>query len=210
MFPDKLKMLILQILWTWICIRRWSIWMWFIKQVIKLIKLLLPRDLKIQQTRRVQSTIQPNPGLPDYEVFPIEIKNKTWGNISPESFFQWCLRWYCLFQEKYFQCTIVKSRKRLYRRANFLDKAVSFEFGSKLRCFESFYGAPIPNPAKSVSMLLRRHSLFNESCPSFFQDEPMSSLISIKRPYKQDKGWIEGFETGMTQKAVNPALLISY
>ena len=42
--------------------------------------------------RRAQSTIQPNPGLPDYEVFPIEIKNKTWDNISHESFYQWCLR----------------------------------------------------------------------------------------------------------------------
>ena len=35
-------------------------------------------------TQRVQSTIQPN--LPDYEVFPTEIKNKTWGNMSHESF----------------------------------------------------------------------------------------------------------------------------
>ena len=35
-------------------------------------------------TQRAQSTIQPN--LPDYEVFPTEIKNKTWGNISHESF----------------------------------------------------------------------------------------------------------------------------
>ena len=35
-------------------------------------------------TQRAQSTIQPN--LPDYEVFPIEIKNKPWGNISHESF----------------------------------------------------------------------------------------------------------------------------
>ena len=34
--------------------------------------------------QRVQSTIQPN--LPDYEVFPTEIKNKTWGNMSHESF----------------------------------------------------------------------------------------------------------------------------
>ena len=35
-------------------------------------------------TQRAKSTIQPN--LPDYEVFPTEIKNKTWGNISHESF----------------------------------------------------------------------------------------------------------------------------
>ena len=35
-------------------------------------------------TRRAQSTIQPN--LPDYEVFPTEIKNKTWGHISHDSF----------------------------------------------------------------------------------------------------------------------------
>ena len=35
-------------------------------------------------TQRAQSIIQPN--LPDYEVFPTEIKNKTWGNISHESF----------------------------------------------------------------------------------------------------------------------------
>ena len=55
--------------------------MWFIKQVMKLIKLLLPRDLKIQQ--RQQRTIQPN--LPEYEMFPTEIKNKTWGSISYES-----------------------------------------------------------------------------------------------------------------------------
>lgn len=33
--------------------------------------------------QRVQNTIQPN--LPDYEVFPSEIKIKTWGNISHES-----------------------------------------------------------------------------------------------------------------------------
>ena len=30
-------------------------------------------------TQRAQSTIEPNP--PDYEVFPAEIKNKTWGSI---------------------------------------------------------------------------------------------------------------------------------
>ena len=35
-------------------------------------------------TQRPQSSIQPN--LPDYEVLPTEIKNKTWGNISHESF----------------------------------------------------------------------------------------------------------------------------
>lgn len=35
-------------------------------------------------TERAQSIIQPN--LPDYEVFPTEIKNKTWGNTSHESF----------------------------------------------------------------------------------------------------------------------------
>ena len=35
-------------------------------------------------TKRAQSTIQPN--LPDYEVFPTEIKTKTWGNVSHESF----------------------------------------------------------------------------------------------------------------------------
>ena len=35
-------------------------------------------------TQRAQNTIQPN--LPDYEVFPTEIKTKTWGNISQESF----------------------------------------------------------------------------------------------------------------------------
>ena len=35
-------------------------------------------------TQRPQSSIQPN--LPDYEVLPNEIKNKTWGNISHESF----------------------------------------------------------------------------------------------------------------------------
>ena len=34
--------------------------------------------------QRAQSTIQPN--LPDYEVFPTEIKNRKWGNISHESF----------------------------------------------------------------------------------------------------------------------------
>ena len=31
-----------------------------------------------------QNKIKPN--LPDYEVFPFEIKNKTWGNISHASF----------------------------------------------------------------------------------------------------------------------------
>lgn len=35
-------------------------------------------------TQRAQNAIQPN--LPDYEVFPTEIKNKTWGKISQESF----------------------------------------------------------------------------------------------------------------------------
>ena len=35
-------------------------------------------------TQRAQSTIEPN--LPDYEVFPAEIKNKTWGNICHASF----------------------------------------------------------------------------------------------------------------------------
>ena len=35
-------------------------------------------------TQRAQSTIQTN--LPSYEVFPTEIKNKTWGNISHEGF----------------------------------------------------------------------------------------------------------------------------
>ena len=39
-----------------------------------------PRDTT---QRAPQSAIQPN--LPDYEVFPTEIKNKTWGNISYES-----------------------------------------------------------------------------------------------------------------------------
>ena len=31
-------------------------------------------------TQRVQRTIQPD--LPDYEVFPTEIKNKTWGKFQ--------------------------------------------------------------------------------------------------------------------------------
>ena len=35
-------------------------------------------------TQRAQSTIQPN--MPDYEVFPTEIKNESWGNMSHESF----------------------------------------------------------------------------------------------------------------------------
>ena len=35
-------------------------------------------------TQTAQRTIQPD--LPDYEEFPTEIKNKTWGNISQESF----------------------------------------------------------------------------------------------------------------------------
>lgn len=35
-------------------------------------------------TQRAQNMIQPN--LPDYEVFPSDVKNKTWGNISHESF----------------------------------------------------------------------------------------------------------------------------
>ena len=56
--------------------------MWFIKQVVKLIKLLLPRPQ--DTTQRAQSTIQPN--MPDYEVFPTEIKNESWGNMSHESF----------------------------------------------------------------------------------------------------------------------------
>ena len=40
---------------------------------------------RFQDTQqRAQSIIQSN--LPDYEVFPTKIKNKTWGNISHESF----------------------------------------------------------------------------------------------------------------------------
>ena len=35
-------------------------------------------------TQRAQSTIQPN--LPNYEASPTEMKNKTWGNISHNSF----------------------------------------------------------------------------------------------------------------------------
>ena len=43
-----------------------------------------------------------------------------------------------------------KGAGSLNRRANILDKAFEFEFGSKFRCFESFYGAPNLNPAKAV------------------------------------------------------------
>ena len=73
MFLGKLKMLIFQTLLAWICVRRRLTWMWFIKQVMKLIQLLLPRDLKIQHRERKAQFSQTYPIM---RCFPLKSRTK--------------------------------------------------------------------------------------------------------------------------------------
>jgi len=80
-------------------------------------------------------------------------------------YYQWCLGWYCPFQGKYFQCIIGKSRKSLYRRANFLDKAVSFEFFSQVN-------------GLSKKLPINRASLWNPSST----EETVTSLCIFLSP----------------------------
>ena len=121
MFPGKLKMLILQTLWIWICIHRWLTRIWFIKQVKKLIKVLLPRDVEIQHRDR---KAQFNQTYLITKFFPLKSRTK-YGAISVTRaswYYQWCLRWNCPFQEKYFQCTTGKSGKAFIEELAFWIK----------------------------------------------------------------------------------------
>ena len=97
---------------------------------MKLIKLLLPRDLKIQ--RRQQRTIQPN--LPEYEMFPTEIKNKTWGSISYESVGDTINGVYdeiVHFRRNIFNVPSGRAGKAFIEELTIWIKQLKFEFGSK-------------------------------------------------------------------------------